>query len=153
MPPANLHYWDSPWVVARNLGTDNIRVNMLLPGSAITEMTKDWSAERCQQIAEGSFFKLGCAPIEIAEVIAFLLSPANRYMTGSIVDMTAGSMWGTLMTSQIHVALIGMGSQGKEHIDAAQKHTQIKIIAGVESSPEARQALAQTYPHISLFDE
>ncbi len=57
------------------------------------------------------------------------------------------------MTSQIHVALIGMGSQGKEHIEAAQKHTQIKIIAGVESSPEARQALAQTYPHISLFDD
>lgn len=79
---------------ARNLGTDNIRVNLLLPGPTITEMTKDWSAERCQQIAQGSFFKRLCTPIEIAEVIAFLLSPASRYMTGSVVDMTAGSMWG-----------------------------------------------------------
>jgi NAD(P)-dependent dehydrogenase (short-subunit alcohol dehydrogenase family) len=57
-------------------------------------MTKDWTDERCQQIAEGSFLKRLCTPIEIAEVIAFLLSPASRYMTGSIVDMTAGSMWG-----------------------------------------------------------
>lgn len=79
---------------ARNLGADNIRVNLLLPGPTITEMTKDWSVERCQQIAEGSFFKRLCTPIEIAEVIAFLLSPASRYMTGSVVDMTAGSMWG-----------------------------------------------------------
>lgn len=79
---------------ARNLGADNIRVNLLLPGPTITEMTKDWSAERCQQIADGSFLKRLCTPIEIAEVIAFLLSPASRYMTGSIVDMTAGSMWG-----------------------------------------------------------
>ena len=79
---------------ARNLGADNIRVNLLLPGPTITEMTKDWTDERCQQIAEGSFLKRLCTPIEIAEVIAFLLSPASRYMTGSIVDMTAGSMWG-----------------------------------------------------------
>ncbi|MCB1660262.1 MAG: SDR family oxidoreductase, partial [Pseudomonadales bacterium] len=79
---------------ARNFGADNIRVNLLLPGPTITEMTKDWSEERCQQIAQGSFFKRLCTPIEVAEVIAFLLSPASRYMTGSIVDMTAGSMWG-----------------------------------------------------------
>ncbi|MCB1660261.1 MAG: Gfo/Idh/MocA family oxidoreductase, partial [Pseudomonadales bacterium] len=56
------------------------------------------------------------------------------------------------MTSPIHVALIGMGSQGKEHIEAAQKHTQIKIVAGVESSAEARKALVLSYPDIQLFD-
>lgn len=56
------------------------------------------------------------------------------------------------MTSKIHVALIGMGSQGKEHIEAAQKHHQINIVAGVESSAEARKALALSYPDILLFD-
>ena len=57
------------------------------------------------------------------------------------------------MTSQINVALIGMGSQGKEHLEAAQKHTKINIVAGVESSAEARQALAQAYPNIRLFND
>jgi NAD(P)-dependent dehydrogenase (short-subunit alcohol dehydrogenase family) len=78
---------------ARNLGVDQIRVNLLLPGPTITEMTKDWSAERCESIAQGSFLKRLCQPQEIAEVIEFLLSPASRYVTG-IVDMTAGSMYG-----------------------------------------------------------
>lgn len=79
---------------ARNLGADNVRVNLLLPGPTITEMTNDWSAERCQQIAQGSFLKRLCTPEEIAQVIAFLLSPASSYMTGSVIDMTTGSMWG-----------------------------------------------------------
>ncbi len=79
---------------ARNLGADNVRVNLLLPGPTVTEMTIDWSVERCQQIAQGSFLKRLCTPEEIAQVIAFLLSPASSYMTGSVVDMTTGSMWG-----------------------------------------------------------
>lgn len=79
---------------ARNLGADQIRVNLLLPGTTITEMTRDWSADRREQIAQGSFLKRLCTPQEIAEVVTFLLSPASRYITGSIVDMTAGSMWG-----------------------------------------------------------
>ena len=79
---------------ARNLGVDGIRVNMLLPGPTITEMTVDWSDERRQEIAQNSFLKRLCTPEEIADVISFLLGPDSRYMTGSVVDMTAGSMWG-----------------------------------------------------------
>lgn len=79
---------------ARNLGGDNIRVNLLLPGPTITEMTGDWSPARREAIAEGSFLKRLCTPEEVADVVAFLVGPASRYMTGSIVDMTAGSMWG-----------------------------------------------------------
>lgn len=79
---------------ARNLGQYNIRVNLLLPGTTITEMTSDWSAERQQSIADQSLLKRLCTPKEIAECIAFLLSEHSRYMTGSILDMTCGSMWG-----------------------------------------------------------
>lgn len=79
---------------ARNLGVDNIRVNLLLPGTTITEMTKDWSAERQAMIAKESLLGRLCTPQEIAECIAFLLSEHSRYMTGSILDMTCGSMWG-----------------------------------------------------------
>lgn len=79
---------------ARNLGVDNIRVNLLLPGTTITEMTKDWSVERQAMIAKESLLGRLCTPQEIAECIAFLLSEHSRYMTGSILDMTCGSMWG-----------------------------------------------------------
>ncbi|MDQ9021821.1 SDR family oxidoreductase [Acinetobacter sichuanensis] len=79
---------------ARNLGQYNIRVNLLLPGTTITEMTKDWSIERQAAIAEESLLKRLCTPQEIAESLAFLLSEHSRYMTGSILDLTCGSMWG-----------------------------------------------------------
>jgi len=79
---------------ARNLGSDNIRVNLLLPGPTITYMTKDWDTQRCEDVAKGSFLKRLCTPDEIATVIAFLLSDDSTYITGSIIDMTAGSMYG-----------------------------------------------------------
>lgn len=79
---------------ARHLGEANIRVNLLLPGPTLTYMTNDWSKERQQAIAEACFLKRLCQPNEIARVIAFLLSEDSSYMTGSTVDMTAGSMFG-----------------------------------------------------------
>lgn len=79
---------------ARNLGADNIRVNLLLPGPTITGMTADWSPERCADIAQGSFLKRLCTAEEIAAVIVFLLGPDSRCMTGATVDLTAGTMWG-----------------------------------------------------------
>lgn len=79
---------------ARNLGPDNIRVNLLLPGPTITGMTSDWDEPQREAIAAGSFLKRLCTPEEIARVIAFLLGESSSYVTGSVVDMTAGSMWG-----------------------------------------------------------
>lgn len=79
---------------ARNLGADQIRVNLLLPGTTITEMTKDWSQERQDAIAQESLLKRLCTPLEIAEGIGFLLGKHSRYMSGSVLDMTCGSMWG-----------------------------------------------------------
>jgi NAD(P)-dependent dehydrogenase (short-subunit alcohol dehydrogenase family) len=79
---------------ARNLGGDRIRVNLLLPGPTMTYMTADWDEQRCQSIADGSFLKRLCTPREIAQVIVFLLGEQSTYITGSIIDMTAGSMYG-----------------------------------------------------------
>ncbi|MBL1266009.1 SDR family NAD(P)-dependent oxidoreductase [Candidatus Methylomicrobium oryzae] len=79
---------------ARSLGPANIRVNLLLPGPTITFMTNDWSAARQESIAEGSFLKRLCHPLEVAKVLAFLLSDDSSYMTGSTIDMTAGTMFG-----------------------------------------------------------
>lgn len=79
---------------ARNLGEDNIRVNLLLPGPTITYMTEDWDVNKCEDIAKGTFLKRLCTPKEIAQVIAFLISDKSSYITGSIIDMTSGSMYG-----------------------------------------------------------
>ena len=79
---------------ARNLGADGIRVNLLLPGTTITGMTQDWDEVRRAEVAQGNFLKRLCSPQEIAHVVAFLLSDASSYITGSVVDMTAGGLWG-----------------------------------------------------------
>lgn len=79
---------------ARNLGEHQIRVNLLLPGTTITEMTKDWSQERQDSIAQETLLKRLCTAQDIAQGIAFLLSDHSRYMSGSVLDMTCGSMWG-----------------------------------------------------------
>lgn len=79
---------------ARNLGSDNIRVNLLLPGPTITKMTADWDEAKRHGVAQGSFLKRLCRTDEIANTVAFLLGPGSTYLTGSIIDMTAGSMYG-----------------------------------------------------------
>lgn len=79
---------------ARNLGANNIRVNLLIPGTAITEMTKDWSEEKQAAIAKDTLLKRLCTPEEIAHSVAFLLSEQSSYMTGSILDLSCGGMWG-----------------------------------------------------------
>lgn len=79
---------------ARNLGPDNIRVNLLLPGPTITKMTADWSEAKRDAIAQSSFLKRLCHADEVARTLGFLLGPDSSYLTGSIIDMTAGSMYG-----------------------------------------------------------
>lgn len=79
---------------ARNLGPDNIRVNLLLPGPTITGMTEDWSEDRRAAIADSSFLKRLCTADEIARMVTVLLGEDSHYLTGSVIDMTAGSMWG-----------------------------------------------------------
>jgi len=80
--------------LARDGGPDGIRVNTLLPGATITNLTADWDAAKRQAIADRTFLRRLCTSEEIAEVIAFLLSPAASYLTGSIIDLTAGSIHG-----------------------------------------------------------
>ena len=80
--------------LARSLGPKGVRVNLLLPGPTITGMTNDWPAERQASVAASSWLKRMCTPDDVGRVIAFLLSDDAAYMTGAIVDMTAGSMHG-----------------------------------------------------------
>lgn len=79
---------------ARELGKHNITVNLILPGAAVTDMTSDWSPSKRQAIAEGSFLNRLMAPEDIAHCIDFLLDEKSHFITGSVIDLTAGSMVG-----------------------------------------------------------
>lgn len=79
---------------ARELGAFNIRVNLLLPGATLTEMTSDWSKQKQESISQESFLNRLCTPIEVAQAVDFLLSDKASYFTGSTLDMTAGSLFG-----------------------------------------------------------
>ncbi len=79
---------------ARNLGKYNVRCNLLIPGTCITYMTQDWSLEKQTSIAQESFLGRLCTPEEVAKGVCFLLSDESSYMTGAVLDLTAGSMVG-----------------------------------------------------------
>ncbi len=87
--------------LARELAKDRIRVNGLAPGAIATDRLvelhairaeregrrlEDVQAEETRQIPLGRFG----TPEEIADVIAFLVSPRASYLTGMIVQVDGG---------------------------------------------------------------
>jgi len=73
--------------LAREVADEGIRVNAVAPGLIDTEMN---SAERQARISPNIPIKRpGTAP-EIAEAVAWLLSPAASYVTGSILTVSGG---------------------------------------------------------------
>jgi len=80
--------------LASTLGEFNIRVNTVLPGPTITGMTEDWTEEKRKKIAANTFLKRLTTPVEIASIIHFLLSEESSCITGSMINATAGSIFG-----------------------------------------------------------
>ncbi len=80
--------------LAKNLGKDNIKVNMILPGTTMTYMTNDWSQSKRENIAAETHLGRLCEPKEFAETVSFLISDKCSYMSGAIIDMTCGGMVG-----------------------------------------------------------
>jgi NAD(P)-dependent dehydrogenase (short-subunit alcohol dehydrogenase family) len=73
--------------VANELAREAIRVNAVAPGLIETDMV---TPQLAQSAAGGiPVGRLG-QPEEIAEAVAFLLSPAASYMTGSIMTVSGG---------------------------------------------------------------
>ena len=80
--------------VSRTLAQRQIQVNSILPGPMITGMTDDWSKEKRERIARETHLGRLCKPEEVASMVRFLLSEDCSYLTASVIDMTAGSMFG-----------------------------------------------------------
>jgi 3-oxoacyl-[acyl-carrier protein] reductase len=77
--------------LAVELGSRGVLVNSVAPGFVGTEMTyQNNSAEALAQIAEGLPLRRLSDPREIAELIAFLASSANTFVTGQVVVADGG---------------------------------------------------------------
>ena len=76
---------------AVELAPDNILVNAVAPGFINTEMTsQNNTPEQIREIAAGLPLKRLAEPEEIAELVSFLISDKNTFMTGQILYADGG---------------------------------------------------------------
>jgi NAD(P)-dependent dehydrogenase (short-subunit alcohol dehydrogenase family) len=76
--------------LARELGPQGITVNLVSPGSTDTESNPADGASAAIQRGLSSLGRFA-EPREIADVVAFLASPAANMVTGSIVAVDGGA--------------------------------------------------------------
>ena len=76
--------------LAREIGSRNITVNVVAPGFIETDMTKDLpEAAKAKMLSDIALGRLG-APVDIANAVAFLASPAAAYVTGETLHVNGG---------------------------------------------------------------
>ena len=76
--------------MARELGSRNITVNAVAPGFILTEMTEKLP----ENVKEGYIaqipLKRAGTPEDVADGVGFLISPAARYITGTVLNVSGG---------------------------------------------------------------
>ena len=78
--------------LAREYGARGIRVNAVAPGFIATPMTAKLSEKNQEAAISRTSLKRAGKPEEVAQVVAFLASPAADYITGQIIHINGG-MW------------------------------------------------------------
>ena len=71
-----------------------VRVNCIMPGPFLTDISKAWDLEAfAQQAKKGIPLQRGGEPGEIVGAALYLASDASSYTTGSIIKVDGGAAW------------------------------------------------------------
>ena len=73
--------------LAREVGRDNIRVNAVSPGPIETEMHRPG---RLAAVIPNNPMARAGTPMEVAETVLFLVSPASSYVNGANISISGG---------------------------------------------------------------
>ena len=78
--------------LARDFGPFGVRVNAVAPGLVMTPLTEKIAgdADRMAMMVGRTLLKRVAQPMDIADPVVFLASPAARYITGVILPVDAG---------------------------------------------------------------
>lgn len=71
-----------------------VRVNCIMPGAFMTDISKAWPAEMVKGLEQSIPMKRGGQPDEIVGAALYLASDASRYSTGSIIKIDGGATYG-----------------------------------------------------------
>ena len=78
--------------IALELGSRNIRTNVIAPGFIETEMTKKLSEETIKQWRSGIPLKRGGTVEDVANLCLFLASDSSSYITGQVINVDGGML-------------------------------------------------------------
>lgn len=78
--------------VALELGSRNIRSNVIAPGFIETEMTDAIDSKATEEWKQSIPMKRGGTPEEVADACVFLASDLSRYITGQVLQVDGGML-------------------------------------------------------------
>ena len=78
--------------IALELGSRNIRSNVVAPGFIKTEMTNELSEELVQKWIEGIPLKRGGKPEDVANLCLFLSSDLSSFIIGQVINVDGGML-------------------------------------------------------------
>jgi 3-oxoacyl-[acyl-carrier protein] reductase len=80
--------------LAKEFGPHGITVNAVAPGVIVTDMNRNYLARHGDEVVKGIPLGRFGEPDDVAGVIAFLASDAASYLTGTIIDVNGGLVFG-----------------------------------------------------------